>query len=129
MCRIIHPPALLLCGIALALAACAHRIEAQRLAAPGGGVDAVLEASDLGGELDYDVRIVPSGAAAGTGALGVHFSGVKRPARGTAVQMQWLQPDRLLVNFTDARSQELAKQPVTVAGHVVHIELEQGGPG
>jgi hypothetical protein len=111
--------------LALVLAACARHHEVQRLPAPGGGVDALLEAAELGTDLGYEIRIVPSGAPASTGALALRFAGVAHHGNAPGVKLQWLQPGLLLVRFEDSRSRELTPS-LEVAGHVVRIELQQG---
>jgi hypothetical protein len=118
--------ALMLAPLSIALTGCAQHAQVQRLAAPGGGVDALLESSQLGGDLDYDIRVVPSGAPALAGAVALRFSGVLHHGSSPGVQMQWLQPGLLLVRFEDSRSRELTQPPVVVAGHAVRIELQQG---
>jgi hypothetical protein len=111
--------------LALVLAACARHHEVQRLPAPGGGVDALLEAAELGSDLGYEIHIVPGGAPASAGTLALRFVGVAHHGNAPGVQMQWLQPGLLLVRFEDSRGRELT-QPLEVAGHVVRIELQQG---
>lgn len=117
---------LLLCGTALALPGCARHFEAQRLAAPGGEVDAVLVASELAGDLDYDLRMVPHGAPAGAGAVALHLEGVAHTRGAPGVRISWLEPGLLLVRFQDARASSLAQPPPVVAGHALRIDLQQG---
>ncbi len=110
----------------LALAGCARHFEAQRVPAPGGGVEATLWASELHGDRGYEVHVVAAGAAAGSGPAIVTFEGVVRRGEGPGVRLQWLQPDLLLVHYADARGVGQSASAVDVAGRHVRVELEQG---
>jgi len=110
----------------LALAGCARHHEAQRLAAPGGGIEATLWASELHGTLGYELHVIPAGGTASGGPAIVAFEGVVRNGDDPGVRLQWLQPDLLLVHFTDARNVSQRSASVDVAGRHVRVELEQG---
>lgn len=111
---------------ASALAGCARHYEAQRAPAPGGGVEATLWASELHGDVGYEVHVVPAGGAANGGPAVLSFEGVVRRGGGAGLRLQWLQPDLLLVQYGDARSVSQRSPAVDVDGHHVRIELQPG---
>ena len=110
----------------LALGGCARHYEAQRLAAPGGGIEATLWGSEVHGDVGYELHIVAAGGSASDGPAIVAFEGIVRRGQDAGVRLQWLQPDLLLVRFEDARNVRQRSATAEVAGHSVHVELQQG---
>lgn len=110
----------------LALAGCARHYEALRVAAPGGGIEAALWASELHGNLGYELHVVPAGDPAASGPAILTFEGVVRRGEDAGVRLQWLQPDLLLVLYIDARNVRQRSATADVAGHSVRVEVQQG---
>jgi len=110
----------------LALAGCARHYEAQRVAAPGGGIEAALWASELHGNLGYELHVVPAGGTASSGPAILTFEGVVRRGEEPGVRLQWLQPDLLMVHYSQARNVSQRSSGIDVAGRFVRVELEQG---
>jgi hypothetical protein len=109
----------------LLLRSCVSHEEVARVAAPGGQFQAVLVEVNGGATTDfaYSVRIE------GMGLLGFEqevawLYGAHRSACAYGVNLRWAAPNRLLIEYRDAK--QVRTTPAEVGGRGLKVELKPG---
>lgn len=104
--------------------------EVARATAPGGLVDAVLIERNGGAttSFGYEVFVVPAGRAVERDATGAVASlyGAVRNDHAYGVNLRWLAPGALALEYRDARRAGINDSLVTVAGQPVRVVLQPG---
>ena len=110
----------------LALSTCApSRDEVARVASPAGGADAVLIEINGGATTDfaYSVRLEEPGWLGSTTEVASLYAAHRSPC-AYGVNLRWAGPDRLLIEYHNARRSEA--HPAEAGGRTVQVELKPG---
>ena len=101
--------------------------DVARVAAPDGKADAVVVEVNAGATADfaYDVFVLPHGAAIG-GEAALRLYGATRNAQASGVNLRWVSPTQLRVEYLEARRILQEPKTVTVAGTPVQVEAVAG---
>jgi hypothetical protein len=118
------------CTLPLSLLCCSATSswnEVRRVLAPAGRVDAVL-AERSGGRrrFEYQIYVVPSGAAALTARPVATLSGAARNDSAYGAQLHWIGPDRLSIEYLRAEHALVLTPDVEIAGVRVRVLLSPG---
>jgi len=126
-----HRRAALLCAIGLTSCdffGTASREEVVRLPSPNGKIDAVVIEINSGATdpCAYEIRIVPHSTNPGRNKPAAFLLGAVRNPSAYGVNLVWLSPARLAVEYDFAKISSLDHPIVTIRGSPVAVELQSG---
>jgi hypothetical protein len=109
------------------LASDASAVEVGRVPSPQGELDAVLVETNGGAttSFGYGVFVVPSGARKPTSPA-AYLYGAGRNSNAYGVNLRWVSPSELQVEFETAKSATLEQPVVAVSGRTIRITLRPG---
>jgi hypothetical protein len=101
--------------------------EVARVLSPEGAVEAVLMETNGGAttSFGYEVFIVPRGTKEPNNRA-VHLHGAIRNSGAYGANLRWLSASELLVEFEEAKSSDVERPTVMVAGRTVRVTLRPG---
>lgn len=113
-------------GLALLMCGCLSRDEVSRVTSPDGGVDALVFETNCGApcSFGYEVELGTKGSRHGEQVASL--DGATRNGQAWGVNLKWLGPDKLSVEYLRAEDARLLKQTVVVAGRDVSVSLRSG---
>lgn len=102
--------------------------EVSRVTDPSSKIDAVLVETNGGAttSFGYEVFVVPKGGAASKGTEVVKLYGAVRSKHAYGANLKWDGPNKLAVEYLEARSAELRGQTITIGGEQVSLVLYPG---
>lgn len=99
--------------------------EVVRSVSPNGMVDAVVLEGSGGATTSflYEVCLVPHGMACKEGDTAVSLYDAARSDRASGVNIRWVDPQHLVVEYLKARRVSTNRSPATVEGQVISVSL------
>ncbi len=116
-------------GLSLVLAGClGSSDEVARVTSPSGKLDAVLVERNGGATTDfeYEVFVVPVRESTSRYKRVAFFYGAVRSERAYGVNLRWVTPSNLALEYLRARHEDLTLSSVAVAGECVSPSLRNG---
>jgi len=116
----------LIINLGFLMCGCSSRNEVLRVTSPDGRLDALLFETDCGTpcSFGYEVELVAKGSRRGEEVASV--DGATRNGHAWGVNVKWLGPDKLSVEYLRAENARLMKQTAAIAGHNVTVSLRSG---
>jgi len=116
----------LIIGLGLLMCGCLTRDEVSRVTSPDGRVDALLFETNCGApcSFGYEVELVAKGSRRGERVASL--TGATRNGEAWGVNLKWLGPDKLSVEYLQAEDARLLKQTAAVAGRSIAVSLRSG---
>jgi hypothetical protein len=116
----------LIVGLGLLMCGCLSRDEVSRVTSPDGGVDALVFETNCGApcSFGYEVELGTKGSRHGEQVA--LLDGATRNGQAWGVNLKWVGPDKLSVEYLRAEDTRLLKQTVAVAGRDITVSLLSG---
>jgi hypothetical protein len=102
--------------------------EVTRATSPSGVVDAMVTEANGGATTSYyyEVYVAPKGASIARGTRVAWLYGAVRNSGAYGVNLLWLGPEELRVEYLSAKGQDLTVPSAAVAGHRIRVSLNPG---
>ena len=118
----------IIAAILLLLTACSSSDEVLRVASPDRKADAVLIETNGGATTDfgYEVYVTPSKSSPSRGKRVADLYGAVRNESAYGVNLRWMSPQELRIEYLKAKIETLEKPFVEVSGNRIQILLNSG---
>lgn len=116
----------LVIGLGLLMSGCSSHDEVSRVTSPDGAVDALVFETNCGTpcSFGYEVELGIKGSPHGEQVASL--DGATRNGQAWGVNLKWLSPDSLSVEYLRAEDARLLRQRVAIAGHDIAVSLRGG---
>jgi hypothetical protein len=102
--------------------------EVARATSPDGRIDAVVHETNGGAttSFGYDIYLCPAGQGVRWRSRVAIVYGAWRNERAYGVDLRWAANDKLVIQYMDARWQEVERPSVEIEGRTVSVVLQAG---
>jgi hypothetical protein len=116
----------LIIGLGLLMCGCSSRDEVSRVTSPDGRVDALVFETNCGVPCSFGYEVELGAKGSRRGEQVVSLDGAIRNGQAWGINLKWLGPDKLSVEYLRAEDARLLKPTVAVADRDITVSLLSG---